>query len=334
MQRVLFLAKKGQTYSDNYGCTYFSSGLRNSAQFVVDMLKAHRVDVKFVQVVDNNDIDREVFQFRPDVVILEALWVVPEKFEVLRKLHPGVKWVVRIHSEIPFLAQEGVAIQWIFDYLRQPNVFVGFNSSRTLEDFDHLTYSDKLVYLPNYFPLGHPRKHFPPFRKSVDIGCFGAIRPLKNQLIQAVAAIRYAELMDKHLRFHINSSRVERGQDVLKNLRALFENTDHRLIEHKWLTHSNFVHLVAQMDVSMCVSFSESFCIVAADSVSAGVPLVCSPEIRWASQFSQVEPTSVQSIVRGLFRVTAGRSLVTPLNRRGLENYNRQSVTTWLKFLG
>lgn len=331
MQRVLFIAKKGQNYSDNYGYTHVSSGLRNSARFVVDMLRANHVDVRFVQVVDNNDIDREVHQFRPDTVIIEALWVVPEKFTVLRKLHPNVKWVVRVHSEIPFLAQEGIAVQWIFDYLRQRNVWVGFNSLRALQDFENLTYSSKLAYLPNFFPLSDPVQSVK--KPTLDIGCFGAIRPLKNQLIQAVAAIRYADLMDKRLSFHVNGTRVERGEDVLKNLRALFKNTRHRLVEHTWMHHDRFQRLLGSMDASMCVSFTESFCIVAADSVSMGVPLVCSPEIRWASQFSYAEPTNVSSIVKGLFRVIVGKSLINRLNRHGLESYNRQSVQTWLKFL-
>ena len=70
-----------------------SSGLSNSAQFVCDALnKTGLIEAEVCQVEDNNRIDREVTRFRPDVVIIESFWVVPEKFKELCKLHPNVKW--------------------------------------------------------------------------------------------------------------------------------------------------------------------------------------------------------------------------------------------------
>ena len=331
-KRILFIAKKGQVYSDGYSCEYTSSGLLNSAKFVVDMLLDHDIDATLVQVIDNNEIDREVTKYRPDVVIIEALWVVPEKFEVLTKLHPSVQWVVRVHSEIPFLAQEGIAIQWIFDYLKQDGVYVGFNSHRALHNFLRVSWSNKLLYLPNYFPTQHqgtPKDKSP----ALHIGCFGAIRPLKNQLLQAMSAIRYADLVGKELKFHMNTARVEGGHEVLKNIRALFKETKHTLVEHGWLHHSRFQHLLARMDLSMCVSLSETFCLVAADSVSLGVPLVCSPEVRWSSRVSQADPTSMDSILDAMYRVGRLRRFTTILNRLGLKEYDQRSVEVWKEFL-
>ena len=58
--------------------------------------------------------------------------------------------------------------------------------------------------------------------KFIDIGCFGAIRPMKNTFHQALACIEFAELKNKTLRFHVNTSRVEQsGENVVKNLRAI-----------------------------------------------------------------------------------------------------------------
>jgi hypothetical protein len=333
MKRILFIVKKGQQYSGNYG--YASSGLCNSAIFVADMLRYHGVDAKFVQVVDNNDIDREVTQNHPDVVVIEALWVVPGKFEVLRRLHPEVLWVVRVHSEVPFLAQEGIAIRWLFEYLNTPNVFVAFNSSRSLHDFMRVSWSDKLLYLPNYFPKQFSCYDYYDYKtkkseEELHVGCFGAIRPLKNQLLQAMAAIRYADLENKHLDFHMNTSRVEGGEEVLKNIRSLFAKSTHSLIEHEWLSHSRFQHLLSRMDLVMCVSLSETFCIVAADAASLGVPLVCSPEVRWSSRMSQANPTNMDSILEAMYRV--GR-ISGYLDKRGLREYNSRSEKVWLSFL-
>lgn len=331
MKKVLFIAKKGQRYSGAYGYAA-SSGLLNSATFVVEMLNKHGVDAMVVHVNDNNDIDREVTQHHPDVVVIEALWVIPSKFDVLTKLHPSVQWIVRVHSEMPFLAQEGIAMQWLFDYLVNPSVSVAFNSLRALHDFMRVSWSDKLLYLPNYFPETSHTAHKDK-GKALNVGCFGAVRPLKNQLLQAMSAIRYADLEHRHLNFHMNTTRVEGGEEVLKNIRSLFSNSVHQLIEHEWLHHSRFQHLLSRMDFAMCVSLSETFCIVAADAVTLRVPLVCSSEVPWSSRLSQASPTSMDSILDSMFRVGRLRRTSGYLNRLGLKEYNNRSIEVWLRCL-
>jgi hypothetical protein len=119
--RVLFICKRRRGYwgPSEYSTGDLSSGLHNSVSFLVEMLAGMGVSAKAVEVVDNNSIDREVTAFRATHAIVEALWVVPEKFDVLEKLHPRVQWIVRTHSEAPFLANEGVATAWIAGYLKR-----------------------------------------------------------------------------------------------------------------------------------------------------------------------------------------------------------------------
>lgn len=335
MKKILFLTKKGQKYSEEYGYSHCASGLKNSARFVVDMLKALDVDVKLVDVIDNNDIDREVFKFKPDIVVIEALWVVPEKFKVLRHLHPRVQWVVRVHSEVPFLAMEGIAMEWITKYLKESNVFVAFNSRRAQLEFLEITKSEKVLYLPNFFPVGPNKRAEKKHKHVLNVGCFGAIRPMKNQLMQAMAAVRYADLSNKFLYFHINASRVEqRGEPVLQNIRELFKYAPNAvLVEHAWLSHDHFQKVLHNMDLSMCVSLSETFCIVAADSVHLGVPLVCSEEVRWANDISKADPSSMNSIVNRMENVLKYRMYANFVNRRGLRRYDEHSVDEWLRFV-
>ena len=329
-KRILFITKQSQGYHGTY--SYNSSGLLNSAQFVVHMLINHGVEARLVTVHDNNDIDREVDVYRPDVAVIEALWVVPRKFEVLSQLYPDVTWIVRIHSDIPFLAQEGIAVQWIKEYSQHPSVFVGFNSHRALQSFVPIVSREKLIYLPNYFPLENREYDGYKDRRHLNVGCFGAIRPLKNQLVQAMAAIKYAENQGSTLHFHINSTRVEGGAEVLKNLRALFFCSGHRLVEHVWHSHRAFQCVLERMDVAMCVSLSETFCIVAADAVSLGVPLVCSSEVPWASKGSVVDATDVKDIVDGIDRALYWKSFHKYMNKRGLREYDERSVEVWKRF--
>jgi hypothetical protein len=324
--RVLFILKNNNGYSGAY--SYGSSGLLNSARFVVDMLNHNGVEAWLVTVNDNNDIDREVTKFKPDTVIVEALWVVPEKFDVLKTLHPNVKWVIRLHSDFPFLATEGVAMQWLFEYPLH-GVSVAFNDELTAEAFSELSYD--VIFLPNYYPVGQClEKHGN--RALLHIGCFGAIRPLKNQLTQAIAAIRYADSVGKTLLFHVNATRCEQGGEaVLKNLRALFAGTRHYLVENSWKDHKEFLRLMSSMDLSLCVSFTETFCIVAADAVNVGTPLLCSQQVPWAS--STVSTTDTEEIAKGIGKVLRHKSLYNAWNRHGLKKYSENAKKIWLKTL-
>jgi len=114
--RVLFILKRKQDYYGTEIQIGLSTGLYNSAVYIDLMLKSENIISKIVVVEDNNSIDKEVFDFKPTHVIIEALWVVPEKFKILSKLHPTVKWIVRLHSQIPFISLEGVAMKWISKY--------------------------------------------------------------------------------------------------------------------------------------------------------------------------------------------------------------------------
>lgn len=358
--KVLFILKYRESSGGHYGECWsdqdeiavnnkkeLSSGLLNSAKFVVSMLHQEGVEAKLVQVVDNNEIDREVTQYGPTHVILEALWVVPEKFAVLHKLHPSVKWIVRGHSEVPFLANEGIALEWIAKYVKYPNVSFASNSLTSVRDIRaivgsaHPEWSNgqvaaKVPYLPNFYPhrakLARVKK---PDHKYLDVACFGAIRPLKNQLIQAVAAIEYAESVGKTLRFHTNATRVEQqGMNVLKNLEALFDATPHVLVRHGWMPHDEFLKLLSSMDVAMQVSLSETFNIVAADCVVTGLPVVVSSEVSWTSALCQAQPTNADDIVSKLAKVNGRlKQAIKALNLRGLRKFCNDSRSTWVKYL-
>lgn len=354
--KILFILKRRemtleedvslQTHSRPNFTYCISSGLRNSAQFVVDMLNKNGIEAKMVEVIDNNCIDREVTLYRPTHVIIEAFWVVPEKFEVLTKLHPRVDWIIRNHSEMPFVATEGIAMEWTLRYLKYRNVYVAPNSSRAFEDTRKiiraargvLSSEYKVLYLPNYYELGGTKvQPYRPVGDTINVGCFGAIRPLKNHLIQAIAAIEFANRHDKKLVFHINVARIEgNGNPVLKNIRSLFEHLPSdrfQLVEHGWLKHEDFLKLVETMDIGLQASFTETFNIVTADFVATGVPMVTSNEVFWMPEFFHANHTDAESIVAAMERVLSGgffKKLKPYMARQALAKYNSRSENVWL----
>jgi hypothetical protein len=332
---VLFLLKRKHIYGYDQTSKNIESGLNNSANFVNQMLNEHGINSNVVHVIDNNCIDREVTKYKPKLVVIEALWVIPEKFEVLTKLHPDVTWIIRLHSEIPFIANEGSAFYWTFEYSKlshKHKIIVAPNTIKMYYDLKGVGIKN-LIYLPNYYPVKNTPFIGAHNRSHIDIGCFGAIRPMKNQLIQAVAAIHFGDRVNKPIHFHINSERVERGSGVIKNIRGLFENQNkHKLIEHPWLSHDDFIEVIRSMDLGLQVSFNETFNIVAADFAANNIPIVGSEEINWLSSlYTTTSTTSTEDIIRKLELAYKYRKInLQVLNKWGLINKVNIAKSIWI----
>ena len=347
MARVLFILKRRPDYNQTiHNHVGLSTGLYNSASFMDRMLQDAGVESKLAVVVDNNCIDREVNLYKPTHVIIEALWVVPSKFYVLSKLHPKVTWIIRLHSEMPFIASEGIAMDWIVDYARFPNIIFGVNAPRMMDEtrfyLQHMySWTDaeadrRIIYMPNFYPQDYKTKKFNPANDVVNISCFGAIRPLKNHLLQALAAIKFADSVGRKLRFHINSGRIEmKGEPILHNLKGLFQqmaDKGHELVNHTWCPREEFLEICASMDIAMQVSFTETFNIVGADNISTGVPLVGSTEIPWAMEWFCADPVSSDDMCKKLHRAWKFPQINVRLNQMLLKSYTNDTRKQWLTY--
>ena len=355
-KRILFICKKRTRF---YGPSF---GLINSCKFIVNALREEGIHARVVVVQDNNDIDAIVHQYKPTHVFIEALWVVPEKFKQLLQLHPRIQWYIRIHSKIPFLANEGIAMHWMREYDLISKTFSNFhlsaNSKETCNSFFR-AYEIPVFYYPNIY---HPdrcdddeccdddddhndddhndddkKKEKPPKppESPIDIGCFGAIRPFKNQLNQAFAAITFGNQRGCNINFHINFDRCEQGgAPVLKNLDYAFKDTQHSIIYHPWMTHSEFIELVKTMNLGLQVSFSETFDIVAGDFAWNNIPVIGSPEVFWLDKKYIADPNSMENMVDRLcFAYDGIKTNKQKANRKSLEKYNEEATNVWLQSL-
>lgn len=331
--KVLFICK-----TRNLGNYKIPFGLLNSAKFVAEAIGAYGVETKVADVIDGNAINKEVHQYKPTHVMLEAIWVTPDKIKELVKLHKHVQWVIRIHSKAPFLAMEGVAFEWLNKYKQiardNKNFVISANNKDFNDELNQLGFHS--VYLPNIYkpPQCNTRKTRD---NMLDIGCFGAIRPLKNQMLQAIAAIKFADRLGRKLRFHMNGDRVEqKGEQVLKNIRALFAtHKTHKLIEHAWIPHHEFIKLISKMDLGMQVSLTESFNIVTADFVGQNIPIIVSPDISWMPFIYYADPNSSDDMVRKLmFTYVTSKFKLHLVNRLALSLYNEEATDEWINYLG
>lgn len=332
VNKILFVLKK----RSNYGVSY---GLKVSCSLVAKSLWSY-TDSKIVEVIDGNFINAEVHRYKPDLVILEAIWCPPYKLEELLKLHKNIKWNVRLHSKISFLAQEKLALQWLAVYdefsRKYPNFSISANNTDIISEMNAaLDYN--LQYTPNCYPVeDHGRTKLPPAGDILDIGCFGALRILKNTLFQAICAINVANQMKKKLRFHVNNSAIyeREGNPILNNLINIFANTHHELVIHDWDKHEDFLKIVRQMDVGMQVSFTESFNLTAADFVSHGIPLIGSKEIKFLSNSYQVPTTDFRETCDKLmFAINHKHQGTQKVNENLLRDHTKKAIKDWLRFL-
>ena len=351
--KVLFILKRREDYNAvAHSPLGLSTGLFNSATFVKNMLVNAGIDAELEVAIDNNDIDRLVTQHRPTHVIIEALWVVPSKFAVLIPLHPTVKWIVRLYSEMPFMAGEGMAMDWLGEYIKFPEISIAVNAPRMLDEVrtylatttDHTEAEteSRIFYLPNYYPQTYTNKDLTEHNRYrghkywIDVACFGAVRPLKNHMVQAVAAIKYANQHGKQLRFHINAGRIEmKGDPVLNNLRSMFEHLSghgHQLIAHQWAVREEFLELCQTMDIGLQTNFSETFNIVSADLISQGVPIVTSREIPWSNFIFNARPTESEEIYHAMTRALVFPQANVWLHQHNLTRYTNRTERIWANY--
>jgi hypothetical protein len=331
--KILFICKKNNTYGF-IAKTKRSSGLYNSTRFIVHALNETGIHAKIVEVTDGNDIDREVHQFKPNIVVIEAIWPTPEKMIELVGLHKKVEWFCHLHSNMPFLAMEGMAMDWILKYAKS-GVRLIANSHASYRALLAIVKHPELIYLPNVY-LGHP--HAPKIhdqrRGAINVGCFGAVRPLKNHLIQALAAVRFANEHKLHLNFFINGTRIETGgEPVMKNLRQLFSHLPHWLHEVHWCEPEEFIELLHhRIDIGMQVSLTETFSVVSADYTTAGIPMVISKEIIWGHPKCRAQDDSIDSIVEAMNRVWQSKCLIKK-NQKLLAAHAKKAALQWERFV-
>lgn len=332
--KVLFVLKKRNL---GYGPSF---GLHCSCSMISQTLKKYGIESHIAEVLDNNFIERELVKDKYTHVFVEALWVVSSKIELLVKKYNKINFFVRLHSASPFIQGEGIAFQWLKEYWqiaqKYKNFHISCNDKRLKEELK-LALGIRSVYSPNiYF---HEKGPICPKKVDnfLDIACMGAVRSLKAILPQALAAMIYGNQTGQRIRFHINGNRLEgdKPEAILKNLISLFENTEHKLVLNDWMTHKMFIKFIQKhIDIGMCVSLSETYCLVAKDILMNDVPVVVSSEIKDVLPIFKADSRDYQSMVDALGAADSSRFTgLHLLNKILLQWGNYKATKEWLYLL-
>lgn len=307
------------------------SGLSNSQLLLAEGL-INFCEAEVIEVGCKNELSFEIKFRHPDVVIIQALWMSWEDLNALMHTYPRTKFYVHIHSQIPFLATENTAMQFIWEY-DQIGVELICNAPEAAQALS-VIYSNKVYFLPNCYPRAMmPVAEFKD-KPHVDIGCFGSIRPMKNHLNQMIAAIAFAGSIGKKLRVHINATRVEgNGGHVLNNvIRLMHAREGCELVCMPWKEPAAFREYLKGIDIGLQLSMTETFNIVTADMIASGIPIVVSNNINWVRPESQTSCENIGQIVNAMKNAYGNQSLVKA-NQQRLSNYNNDALMMWRAFL-
>jgi glycosyltransferase involved in cell wall biosynthesis len=114
----------------------------------------------------------------------------------------------------------------------------------------------------------------------------------------------------------------------------MMRNLPHiRLVENSWQTWPQFRTTVAHMHLLLQPSYTESFNMVTADGVAAGVPSVVSDAIDWAPPAWTARADDVVEIAR------IGRTLLNDAQApsdglKALNHHNKAGIMAWKSYLG
>lgn len=238
-------------------------------------------------------------------VVISAPWLPTLEVQALTVDYPNIQWAMNVHSNVGFLQADASGVQRFREalHLEQAthNFHVSGNSPRFVA-WAQEAFQLPCLWLPNLYYLDShvPSDREPWQRGTLRIGSFSAVRPLKNMMTAAAAALHIGVTMRADVEFWLNSGRTEGGGNTVEGaIKALYAGLPHaKVIEQPWQPWPQFRETVKHMACLLQPSYTESFSMVAADAISVGVPVVVSPAIYWAPARWRAEPDDTLEVAQ------------------------------------
>lgn len=287
-----------------------------------------------VDVVHSIDRYNETHKVKLTHAVISAPWLSVHDLKSLLSHFPSVQFVVLSHSNVGFLQADPCGVGLLRQYQRLskefPNFKVGGNSIRFVEWMRH-SYGYDVVLLPNLYPVKDPVEKRWDGKSTLKIGAFGAVRPEKNFMTAAAAAVAIQTTLGIPVELHMSTGgEGDRGLTA-PSIDEMCEGKI-KVVRHPWMFWDGFIQLIASMDLLIQVSYTESFNMVTADGISVGVPSVVSSAIYWAPESWKVDSDNALLIAhKGVELLTDAR-----VRNEGVEcllSHNEHSVSYWKEFL-
>ena len=115
----------------------------------------------------------------------------------------------------------------------------------------------------------------------------------------------------------------------------MFNGINHKLIEHKWMPHNNFIELIRSMHLGMQLSYTESFNLIACDFIANGIPIVISDTINWGPDFYKASTIDMEDVIDKLHLLYDGRNKKDRQKSAYtfLSQYEKAAEMAWTSFI-
>jgi hypothetical protein len=321
-------------------CAVSCIGLNVAGYATAKVLNANGITTTVFPVRNNVDLVDAIEEYNTENknplthVVISAPWLSVYDLEQILIHFKSIQFAILSHSNVGFLQADFDGVNLLLAYqklsLKYSNLEVGGNSKKFT---DWMTSSTKVktILLPNLYPLPAVPvyKTFSP--GTINIGAFGAVRPYKNFMTAAGAAVDIHQKTGYPVIFHMSSG-GEPGDTLA--IEQLFQNTPGvTLIKHPWSYWDKFIQLISTMDVLLQPSFTESFNMITADGISVGVPSVVGTAIYWAPNAWKADSDDALSVST----VAINLLYSDKLRREGypaLQKHNHSSLKYWFNFVG
>jgi hypothetical protein len=315
-------------------------GLGVSALNTAKVLQANGIATDVWPILGAKDLAQRIAATNPQPshIILGAPWIPTLDLQAyLVFKFPLIQFAVVCHSNVGFLQNDPQAITNFREDIDLEQGALNFKAggnSKRLCAWVNNSYSRPCIWLPNlYFLEGAPTYRRPWTGGTLKIGSFGAVRPLKNHLSAAAAALELANDLHTDVEFHISVGRIEGGSTVVRSIDAMVGSVPgFTLVKDPWYRWPHFRHLVRSMHVLMQPSYTETFNMVTADGASESIASVTSDAIEWTPDYWHADvddPIDIARIARGLIvNMHAGAD-----GFNALKAHNTAGVVAWKSWL-
>ncbi len=272
-------------------------------------------------------------------IVIAAPWIDTADIQKLVYAYRDITFVVICHSDVGFLQADPGAIQRLKEQAglinSTHNFYLAGNNERFVE-WARAAITPRFLLLPNLYDVEtfHSPYRRPHSHHMIRVGCYGAVRPLKNHITAAAAALQIAQTLKIHVEFHLSSGREEGAtSSLMAPIREMLSGNRTTLVLDNWRPWPQFRHLVAQMDLLIQPSYTESFNIVTADGIAEGVPSVVSESIDWVPPGWIARADDAASLAKtGIALLTDPHAGVD--GQTSLTKFVKDGIVAWKEFLG